>query len=204
MMNTKRILDEEKVKDFVGDFNKHFEDLAKRYKKDTEKIKTRRECFWRKYPEIFRDSSETEMDIDEGQTRPKKPNLAEIREKLLRKRTEESFKDYQGVMFDSTLSLVQKIIKLQEVIEDTTRRKIHFVHLQGQLLEDCFRKSKEAYKKTLEQVNIKKRWALFLRKLYKLVLEYNQIEYCTVSLHFICYNFKVIEEICKSEPDNWK
>ena len=85
MMNTKRILDEEKVKDFVEDFNKHFEDLAKRYKKDAEKIKTRRECFWRKYPEIFRDSPEIEMDIDEGQTRPKKPNLAEIREKLLKR-----------------------------------------------------------------------------------------------------------------------
>ena len=105
------------------------------------------------------------MDIDEGQTRPKKPNLAEIRKKLLHKRTAESFKDYQGVMFDSTLSLVQKIIKLQEVIEDATRRKIHFAHLQGQLLEDCFHESKEAsaerssseaYKRMLEQINIKK------------------------------------------------
>ena len=78
-MNTKRVLDEEKVKDFVGDFNKLFEDLAKRYKKDAEKIKTCRECFLRKYPEIFNDSSENEveMDIDEGKTRPKKPNLAE-------------------------------------------------------------------------------------------------------------------------------
>ena len=42
-MNTKRILDEEKFKDFVGDFNKQFEDLAKRYKKDVEKIKNLRE-----------------------------------------------------------------------------------------------------------------------------------------------------------------
>ena len=40
MMNTKRrILDEEKVKDFVGDFDKFFEDLAKSYKKDAKKIK---------------------------------------------------------------------------------------------------------------------------------------------------------------------
>ena len=62
----------------------------------------------------------------------------------------------------------------------------------------------EAYKRTLEQVNTKKRWALFLRKLHKLVLEYNQTEYCTVSLRFIHYNFKAIEEICKSDPDNWK
>ena len=66
MMNThtKRILDEEKVKDFVGDFNKHFEDLAKWYKKDAEKIKNLRECFWKKYPEIFDDSSENEVEMD--------------------------------------------------------------------------------------------------------------------------------------------
>ena len=76
----KRVLDEEKVKDFVGGFNRYFEDLAKRYKKDAEKIKTCREHFWKKYPEIFNDSSENEveMDIDEGKTRPKTPNLAEI------------------------------------------------------------------------------------------------------------------------------
>ena len=91
-MNTKRILDEEKVKDFVGDFNKYFEDLAKRYKRDAEKIKTHTECFWKKYPEIFNDSSENEveMDIDEGKTRPKKPNLVEIRKRLLCKRTTRS------------------------------------------------------------------------------------------------------------------
>ena len=33
MMNTKRVLDEEKVKDFVGDFKKLFEDLAKSIEK---------------------------------------------------------------------------------------------------------------------------------------------------------------------------
>ena len=205
-MNTKRILDEEKVKDFVGDFNKYFEDLAKRYKKDAEKIKTRRECFWKKYPEIFNDSSENEveMDIDEGKTGPKKPNLVEIRKRLLCKRTTKAFTDYRGVESDPNLTPVEKIIKLQEAISDATRRKIHYASLQGQLLEDCFRESKEAYKRTLEQVNMKKRWALFLCKLHKLVLEYNQIEYCIVSLRFICYNFKVIEEICKHDPDNWK
>ena len=60
MMNTKRVLDEEKVKDFVGDFNKLFEDLAKKYRKNAEKIKTRRERSWTKYTEIFNDSSENE------------------------------------------------------------------------------------------------------------------------------------------------
>ena len=205
-MNTKRILDEEKVKDFVEDFNKYFEDLAKRYKRDAEIIKTHRECFWRKYPEMFRNSSENEieMDIDEGKTRPKKPNLAEIREKLLCKRMTEAFTDYHGIESDPNLTLVEKIIKLQEVINDATRRKIHYASLQGQLLEDCFRESKEAYKRTLEQINMKKRWALFLRKLHKLVLKFIQISFCTVSLRFICCNIKVIEEICKSDADNWK
>ena len=158
MMNTKRILDEEKVKDFVGDFNKCFEDLAKRYKRDAEKIKTRRECFWRKYPEIFRDSSENkvQMDIDEGKTRPNKPNLAEIREKLLCKRTTEAFTDYHSIQSDPKITLVEKIIKLQEAINGATRREIHYALLQGQLLEDCFCESKEAYKRTLEQINMKK------------------------------------------------
>ena len=142
------------------------------------------------------------MDIDEGKTRPKKPNLAEIREKLLCKRTTEAFTDYRGIESDPNLTLVEKIIKLQEAINDATRRKIHYVSLQGQLLEDCFRESKEAYKRTLEQINMKKRWALFLRKLHKLVLKFNQLSFCTVSLRFSCYNIKVIEEICKSDPDN--
>ena len=149
---------------------------------------------------MFSDSSQS----DEGKTWPKKPNLAEIREKLLYKRTTEAFTDYDGIMSDSTLSSTQKIIKLQEVINDATRRKIHFADLQGQLLEDCFHDSKEAYNRTLEQVNIKKRWALFLHKLHKLVLEFNQLSFCTVSFSFIHYNFKAIEEICKSDPDNWK
>ena len=206
MMNMKRILDEEKAKDFVGDFNKYFEDLAKRHKKDAEKIKSRREGFWKRYPEMFKDSSENEveMDIDKGKTRPKKTNLVEIRKRLLCKRTTEAFTDYCGVESDPNLTLEEKIIKLQEAINDAARRKIHYASLKGQLLEDCFRESKEAYKKTLEQVNMKKGWALFLRKLPKLVLKFNKLAFCTVSLHFIRYNFKVIEEICKSDPDNWK
>ena len=162
--------------------------------------------FLEKYPEIFRDSSENEveMDIDEGNTRPKKTNLVEIRKRLLCKRTTEAFTDYHGVESDPNLTLVEKIIKLQEASNDVTRRKIHYASLQGQLLEDCFHESKEAYKRTLEQVNMKKRWALFLCKLHKLVLKFNKLTFCTVSLRFIRYNFKVIEEICKSDPDNWK
>ena len=198
-MQTKLNLADE-VREFVGDFNKFFEEL-KEWTEDAVQIKTWREFFEKKYPKMFGDSS---TDIDEGKTRPKKPNLAEIREKLLCQRTTEAFTDYRGVESDPNLTLVEKIIKLQEAIGDATRRKIHYASLQGQLLEYCFRESKEAYKRMLEQVNMKKRWALFLRKLHKLVLEFNQLAYCTVSLRFICYNFKAIEEICKSDSDNWK
>ena len=100
--------------------------------------------------------NEVEMDIDEGKTRPKKTNLVDIRKRLLCKRTTEAFTDYHGIESDPNLTLVEKIIKLQEVINDATRRKIHYALLQGQLLEDCFHESKEAYKRTLEQVNMKK------------------------------------------------
>ena len=94
--------------------------------------------FLEKYPEIFRDSSENEveMDIVEGKTRPKKTNLVEIRKRLLCKRMTEAFTDYRGVESDPNPTLVEKIIKLQEAINDATRRKIHYASLQGQLLED--------------------------------------------------------------------
>ena len=143
------------MREFVGDYNKFFEEL-KEWTEDAIQIKIWREFFEKKYPKMFDDSSETEMDIDEGKTRPKKPNLAEIGEKLLCKRTTEAFTDYRGVESDPNLTLVEKIIKLQEVINDATRRKIHYASLQGQLLEDCFRESKEAYKRLLERVNMKK------------------------------------------------
>ena len=60
----KRILDKEKLKDFVGDFNEFFEDLPKWYKKDAEKRKNIRESFWEKYPEIFDDSSKKKVEMN--------------------------------------------------------------------------------------------------------------------------------------------
>ena len=205
-MNTKRILDEKKVKDFVGDFNKFFEDLVKSYKKDAEKIGNCREYFWRKYPEIFNDSSENEveMNIDEGKTRSKKPNLGKIKERLLCNRMTEAFTDYSGVQYDPNLTLVERMIKLQKAIDNATRRKIHYASLLGELLQSCFNESKETYKKTLEGVKIKRQCSQFLRKLYKLSSNYNQLQYCMVPLRFIQINFKAIEEIYESEPDNWK
>ena len=107
-------------------------------------------------------------------------------------------------MSDPNLTPTERIIHLQKAIDDETRRKVYFASLQGKLLQSCFDRSKDAYKKTLEEVKIKSLRAQFLSKLHKLVLNYNQLQYCIVSLRFIRNNFKVIEEICKSEPDNWK
>ena len=87
---------------------------------------------------MFGNSSESEMDIDKGRTRPKEPNLAEIRKKLLFMRTTEAFTDYDSIMSDSTLSSVQKIVKLQEAINDTTRRKIHFQICRDNYLKIAF------------------------------------------------------------------
>ena len=96
------------------------------------------------------------MDIDEGKTKPKKPNLAEIRKRLLCNRTTEVFTDYHGVGSDPNLTLVKKMIKLQKAIGDVTRRKIHFASLLRELLQSCFDESKEAYKKALKQAKIKR------------------------------------------------
>ena len=90
------------------------------------------------------------MNIDEGKTRPKKPNLGEIKEKLLCKRMTEVFTDYLGVESDPNLTLVERMIKLQKAIDVATRRKIHCASLLGELLQSCFNESKETYKKTLE------------------------------------------------------
>ena len=65
-MNTQIKLDIEKVREFVGDFDKLFENLVKAYIEDAEQLKTCKESFMKKYPKIFRDFSknEVEMDID--------------------------------------------------------------------------------------------------------------------------------------------
>ena len=124
MMNTKQRILDKKLKDFVGDFNKFFEDLAERYEKDAEEMKDIREYFWRKYPKIFNDSSENgdEMDVDvdttmKTESRPivdREGKLRKVEEKLLSKRTNERFTNYDGVMSDDSLSLSQKIIHLQK------------------------------------------------------------------------------------------
>ena len=107
-------------------------------------------------------------------------------------------------MSDDSLSLSQKIIHLQKAIDDATRRKIHYAFLQGQLLEKCFLQSRKVYKETLEETKFSRRWVLFLQKLNKLTLEYNQIILNYVPLRYIRSNFKIIEEICECNKDRWK
>ena len=64
MMETQMRLNlEDEVREFVGDFNKLFKDLEE-WTEDAIQIKTSREFFEQKYPKMFGDSSETEMDIE--------------------------------------------------------------------------------------------------------------------------------------------
>ena len=193
-------LSRERLSNFFADFNEFWVDLKTSVGQG--KLTSWYERFQRDYPEAFRVGEA--MEVEGKKTRSKKLNLAEIREKLLCKRTTERFIEYQGVKVNSNLDLTAKINHFQKAIDDATRRKVYFASLLGGLLQSCFDESKETYKKTLKEVKIKRQWAQFLRKLYKMVLNYNQLQYCTVSLHFIQINFKAIEEICESEPDNWK
>ena len=148
--------------------------------------------------------------MDIGTTMETKPTidreekLREVEEKLLSKRTNERFTDYEGVIFDPNLTLGQKIIHLQQAIDDFMRRKILCTVLQGQLLKGCFLQSKKVYKETLEETKITRQLVLFLRKLYKLALDYNQIKYCTVPLSYIRSNFKITEELCDHDKEKWK
>ena len=199
------------MRKFVGDFNKLFKDLEAWTSNDVH-IKTWKDHFLKEYHEIFNGSSENEveMDIDVDTTMETKhtidreEKLRKVEEKLLSKRTNERLTNYEGVMFDPNLTLTQKVIYFQKAIGDATRRKILYASLQRELLEECFHRSKKVYEEILVEMKITRRWAQFLRKLYKLALDYNQIKYCTVPLSYIRSNFKIIEEICKRDKEKWK
>ena len=205
-MNTKIALDKEEVRRFVGDFNKRFTDLEE-WTSNAIQMKSWKEHFLEKYPKIFNVSTENEVEMEttmETESRPivdREEKLWKVEERCLSKRTNGRFTNYDGVMSDNSLSLSQKIIHLQKAIEDATRRKILYASLQGELFEKCFLQSRKVYKKTLEETKFSERWVLFLRKLHKLALGYNQIIYCTVPLSYIYSNFKIIEEICECNKD---
>ena len=134
MMNKQvRLNLEDQVREFVGDFNKFFEDLEA-WTNNNAHVKTWKDHFLKEYPKIFNGSSENEveMDIDVDTTmRTKRPiereeKLRKVEEKLLSKRTNERFTDCDGVMSDDNLSRPQNIIHLQKGTEDSTRRKIYY------------------------------------------------------------------------------
>ena len=143
MMNTKITLDKEEVRRFIGDFNKLFKDLEE-WKSNAVQIESWKEHFLEECPNIFNVSTENEVEMEttmETESRPivdGEEKLWKVEEKLLSKRTNERFTNYDGVMSDDSLSLSQKIIHLQKAIEDATRRKILCASLQGELFEKCF------------------------------------------------------------------
>ena len=161
---------------------------------------------------MFGDSSGTEMDVDvdttmETESRPivdREEKLRKVEEKLLSNKPYESFINYDHVMSDDKLSLPQKVIHLQKGVDDSTRRKIYYASLQGQLLEKCFLQSKKVYKETLKETKIIRQWSIFLRKVYKLILNYSELQFCTVSLRFFHSNFKIIKEIHERNKERWK
>ena len=81
------------------------------------------------------------------------------------------------------------------------RNKVYYTLLQGQLLEKCFLQSGKVYKETLKKTKITMQWSIFLQKLYKLILNYSELQFCIVSLRFFCSNFKMIKEICECDKD---
>ena len=164
MMNKQVTLNlEDEVREFVGDFNKFFDDL-KKWSKDAIQIQTWKDHCLKEYPKMFGDSSGTEMDVDIDTTMRTKPpidreeKLRKVEEKLLSKRTNERNNDCDGVMLDSNLTSTQKIIHPQ----DSTRRKIYYTSLQGELFEKCCLQSKKVYKETLEETQFTRQWVLFL------------------------------------------
>ena len=81
---------------------------------------------------------ETTMETESRPVVDIEEKLRKVEKKLLSKKTNERFANYDGVMSDDGLTLPEKVILLQKAIDDAMRRKIHCASLQGQLLEKCF------------------------------------------------------------------
>ena len=146
MMKTQLNL-EDKVGEFVGDFNKFFEKL-KEWTEDSIKIDTWREFFEKKYPKMFSDSSENEvkMDVDvdttmENESRPivdREEKLQKVEEKLLRNKTKERFTTYDGVMSDDGLTLPEKVKRLQKATDDAREEKSTTLRYKDNCLKNAF------------------------------------------------------------------
>ena len=130
--------------------------------------------------------------------------IEDVEKTLLTSISMEPFTNYEGTENDRTLSTVQKIILYQKAIDDKKRRHIYFATNQRKLLKKCFIQGRDIYKKALKESGLSRQWAHFLRRLVKLIEDYNRLLYCTIDLKFIRRNFNIIQEICEHDPDKWK
>ena len=167
-----------------------------------EEIDELKEYFINEFPEIFQvEFALEEVNVELERIDKHDKRIREVKEKLLTLISLEPFTNYEGIENDKTLSTVQKIVLYQKAIDDTKRRHIYFATHQGKLLEKCFIQGRNIHKKTLKESRRSRQWAHFLRRLAKLIEDYNQISYCTIVLKFIERNFKIIREICERDPD---
>ena len=155
MMNKQvRLNLEDEVREFVGDFNKFFEDLEA-WTNSNAHIKTWKDHFLKEYPKIFNGSSENEaeMDVDIDTTmRTKLPiereeKLRKVEEKLLSKRTNERFTDCDGVMRDPNLTLTQKIIISKKGLRIQQEGRFTMLHYKENYLKNAFFNPRKFMKK---------------------------------------------------------
>ena len=104
-------------------------------------------------------------------------------------------------MSDNETTLPQKVIHLQGQLMMQQEGRFTMLCCRDNYLKKCFLRSKKVYKETLEETKITMQWSVFLRKLYKLILNYSELQFCTVSLCFLCSNFKIIKEICERNKE---
>ena len=120
------------------DFRNFWVDL--KVKADENKLNKWYTHFEKDYPEVF--AVEIEVNKAAVQQQNKEEKLENVEEILLQNKSRERFTNYDNIRADPNLTVADKIIAYQKAIDDTTRRKIHFASLQGELLSDVLRNLK--------------------------------------------------------------
>ena len=183
MMNKQvRLNLEDEVREFVGDFNKFFDDL-KKWSKDAIQIQTWKDHFLKEYPKMFGNSSGTEMDVDVDTTMWTKPpidreeKLRKVEEKLLSKRTNERFTDCDGVMLDPNLTLTQKIIHLQKGLRIQREERFTTIHYKENYLKNAVFNPRKFIKKLWRKRSLQDGGCYFYENYTNLL--WNTIKSCT-------------------------
>ena len=86
----------------------------------------------------------------ETESRPivdREEKLRKVEERLLSKRTNERFTNYDGVLSDDSLARPQKIIHLQKVIDDAIRKRFSLPHYKDNYLKNAFINRRKFIKK---------------------------------------------------------